>query len=133
MASKNQNIKKPKRDRTNENFGKCVKSVIKRTDNLWWKYQADVYLLVRRKGKIYIYDTGTGSFWMPTQEDIVSARATSTHTQFINARRLSRKGYYHCSTNTFPTVDPDLLQAHTKFQLVAYIPLFTISLGFLVG
>jgi hypothetical protein len=77
MAPKIQNVKL-KRDRTNENFGKCVKTVTKQCDKLWWKYQADVYLLVRRKGKIRIYDTNAGSFWLPTQEDIVSIRATRT-------------------------------------------------------
>jgi hypothetical protein len=42
---------------------------------------------------------------------------THIHTQFINVRRLSRNGHYHCSTNTFPAVDPGLLQAHTKLHL----------------
>lgn len=78
MASNNQTESKPKRDRTNENFGKCVRTVTKQCDKLWWKYKADVYLLVRRNGRMHIYNTDTGSFWAPTQEDIVSARVTST-------------------------------------------------------
>ena len=47
--------------------------------------------------------------------DTSSMQAAYTHTQFINARRLSRKGHYRESINTLPTLDTDLLEAHTWF------------------
>jgi hypothetical protein len=52
--------------------------------------------------------------------------------QFIDARRITRKGKLLQSDYTFPKMCPDLVEAHTKFILV-HVLSYTIPPRILVG
>ena len=62
-------------------------------------------------------------------QDIPDKPNSYTHTQFIYARRLSRKGNYHCSSNTRPIMCRALLRAHTWFLSVYIISDVSIVAG----
>jgi hypothetical protein len=44
---------------------------MKNGDELREKYEADVYILLRRNGKVFIYSSCAESFWPLTAEDMV--------------------------------------------------------------
>ena len=72
MASEPHQSLKPKRDRSGENFDRCAKRLVGKCDRLKKKYQADVYIVIRRKNKPLItYASCSSSSWPPTNEDIV--------------------------------------------------------------
>jgi hypothetical protein len=76
MTRNNQKAIKSKRDRTTENFGKRIATMIGKCDDLR-QYQADVFLFVRRNGKSYTYNSCSGR-WVPTEEEIVSTTRTES-------------------------------------------------------
>ena len=44
---------RPKRDRTNDNFLRATKNIIHRGDEMSRRYGADIYIVLRRKGRYY--------------------------------------------------------------------------------
>ncbi|KAB5526452.1 hypothetical protein GE09DRAFT_1151510 [Coniochaeta sp. 2T2.1] len=44
-----------KRDRTNENFLRAAKRIMRRGDEMHRRYGAEVYIVMRRKGRYYDY------------------------------------------------------------------------------
>jgi hypothetical protein len=72
MPSNSTKISKPKRDRTNENFSKCIESLFGKSNKLT-KYHADIYLLVRRKGDIWEYKSLDCKCWPLSSSAIVSS------------------------------------------------------------
>ena len=71
MAVNNQKVAKPKRDRTNENFEKRVKSLMKKSNDLG-EFGAKAFLFVVRDRKSYAFNSFTGSL-VPIQEFMVRA------------------------------------------------------------
>lgn len=65
---------KKKRDRSGENFKKRWQTFIKRGDEIHENISADVYILLRYKGRIYEFKSG-GKAWPLSPEDIVICRA----------------------------------------------------------
>lgn len=58
-----------KRDRTNENFLRATKNILRRGDEMSRRYGADIYIVVRRKGRYYDYcSTQDTSFPTPPTE-----------------------------------------------------------------
>lgn len=74
MASNLSKISKQKRDRTNENFSKCIKSLLEKSNNLT-KYHADVYVLIRREGKLWEYKSLDCGCW-PLSSSVIVSLAT---------------------------------------------------------
>jgi len=67
----------PKRDRTNENFLRATKNIMRRGDEMSRRYRADIYIVLRCKGRYYDYcSTQDTSFpmlpmeivWIPEPE-----------------------------------------------------------------
>ncbi|KAK0628677.1 hypothetical protein B0T17DRAFT_523418 [Bombardia bombarda] len=59
----------PKRDRTNENFLRATKNIMHRGDEMSRRYGADIYIVLRRKGRYYDYcSTQDTSFPTPPME-----------------------------------------------------------------
>lgn len=61
-----------KRDRTNDNFVRATFRFMKRCDQLSRRYDADVYLLVRRKQKYYDYKSTDNLLFPVSSPDLVS-------------------------------------------------------------
>ena len=61
-----------KRDRANENFTKATARLMKRCDQISRRYEADVYILVRRKHRHYEYNSADDSSFPPQPRDLVS-------------------------------------------------------------
>lgn len=58
--------------RLNENFEKRKCTLLRKCNETVDKYQADIYIAVRRKGKCTIYTNCSASTWPPRGEDMVS-------------------------------------------------------------
>jgi len=71
MAEATHKISK-KRDRTNENFQRAVKNVMRRCDEINRRYQADVYTLFYRNHRLYEYTSTDQPSWPKPTEEIVS-------------------------------------------------------------
>ena len=71
MAVNNQKVTKPKRDRTNENFEKRVKSLMKKSNDLS-EFEAKVFLFVICDRKSYAFNLFT-EFLVLIQEFMVRA------------------------------------------------------------
>lgn len=56
MSKKSKDITEQKRDRTNENFAKCVKTVMKKSSKLR-EYRANTYLLIYRDGRFWEFNS----------------------------------------------------------------------------
>jgi hypothetical protein len=61
-----------KRDRTNDNFARATFRFMKRCDQLSRRYDADVYLLVRRKQRHYDYKSTDDPSFPVSSPDLVS-------------------------------------------------------------
>jgi len=60
---------RPKRDRTNENFLRATKNIMHRGDEMSRRYGADIYIVLRCKGRYYDYcSTQDTSFPTPPIE-----------------------------------------------------------------
>ena len=78
---------RPKRDRTNQNFSKCTKSLLKKSNNLT-RYQADVYVLIRRKGKIWEYKSLSCDCWPLSSSAVVSTTAIGKESRSFSLRKI---------------------------------------------
>jgi len=58
--------------RANENFEKRKRSLLRKCNETVKLYDADLYIVVRRKGKCTVYSSCFLSTWPPRQEDMVS-------------------------------------------------------------
>jgi hypothetical protein len=87
MPSNLTKISKPKRNRTNENFSKCIKSLLEKSNNLT-QYHADVYLLIRRKSKLWEYKSLDCKCWPLSSSAIVSF---ATERKISSAYNLFRR------------------------------------------
>ncbi|KAK2037615.1 hypothetical protein LZ31DRAFT_560280 [Colletotrichum somersetense] len=58
------------RDRTNENFEKARESIMWRCDEISRRYQADVYIVLRRKHKHYEYSSIDAPSWPLSKADM---------------------------------------------------------------
>lgn len=65
---------KKKRNRSGENFKKRWQTFIKRGDEIHEYFSADVYILLRYRGRIYEFKS-SGKAWPLPSEDIVIRRA----------------------------------------------------------
>jgi hypothetical protein len=61
-----------KRDRTNDNFVRTTSRFMKRCDQMSRRYNADVYLLVRRKQRHFDYKSTDDPSFPPSSGDLVS-------------------------------------------------------------
>ena len=65
-----------KRDRTNENFQRAAENIMRRCDEINRRYQADVYILVRRRNRHYEYKSADDPSWpTPAAEVVGTLRA----------------------------------------------------------
>ncbi|KAH8807065.1 hypothetical protein F5884DRAFT_788431, partial [Xylogone sp. PMI_703] len=64
LAKTNRNIR--------ENFRRRTKTVIKNVNVLDKKFGADVFLLIRKHGKYYIYSSFENWNWIPSKDEVVS-------------------------------------------------------------
>jgi len=71
MSSQSTKVTRRKRDRINENFSKRVKSLLEKSNGLT-EYNADVYLLIRRHGKLWEYNSIDCKCWPLSRNAIVS-------------------------------------------------------------
>lgn len=62
-----------KRDTTNDNFSRAIFRLLKRCDQIGRRYDADVYLLVRRKQNRYDYRSTDDPSFPLSSLDLVSA------------------------------------------------------------
>jgi hypothetical protein len=58
--------------RANENFEKRKRSLLRKCNETVELYDADLYIVVRRKGKCTVYSSRFVSSWPPRREDMVS-------------------------------------------------------------
>jgi hypothetical protein len=58
--------------RANENFEKRKRSLLRKCNETVKLYDADLYIVARRKGKCTVYSSCFVSTWPPRQEDMVS-------------------------------------------------------------
>lgn len=70
MPSTIHGIKK-RRNRSNENFKKRWQTMLRRAYQMQRDDHADVYLVLRRRGQLYLF-TSTTDEWPPSSEKIVS-------------------------------------------------------------
>jgi hypothetical protein len=67
----------PKRDRSNENFKKAYKNIMGRCDDISSLYNADIYLLIRRRcsrsERYYEYDSTSDQLWPPPSAEVARA------------------------------------------------------------
>ena len=87
MPTSSTRISKPKRDRTNENFLKCTNSLLEKSNNLT-RYQADVYLLIRRRGKLWEYKSLHCDCWPLPSRAIVNTTATESNSAYSLLRKI---------------------------------------------
>ena len=71
MSSHATKVTRRKRDRMNENFSKRVKSLLEKNNGLT-EYYADVYLLIRRHGKLWEYNSTDCKHWPLPPKTVVS-------------------------------------------------------------
>lgn len=71
MSSQSTKVTRRKRDRINENFSKRVKSLLEKSNGLT-EYNTDVYLLIRRHGKLCEYNSIDCKCWPLSRNAIVS-------------------------------------------------------------
>ena len=62
--------------RSNENFGKRKRSLVREIHETGRLYEADVYIAVRRKGRCTIYTNYSSPSWPPRREDIVGCTSS---------------------------------------------------------
>jgi hypothetical protein len=60
-----------KRDRTNENVAKAIKGLMRRGDKISSRFNADVYIVVRRNNRHWDYNSSSSSLFPPTLVGIV--------------------------------------------------------------
>ena len=65
------NIKKTEAQMSNEKFRKRKESILRKGNELGRLFQADIYIILRYKGKFHIYTSSDDSSWPPKQDDIV--------------------------------------------------------------
>jgi hypothetical protein len=70
MDQSSQKVARLTRDRTNDNFLKQTKTLFRKGDRLR-KYEADIFIFLRRREKSYIYNS-RNSNWVPTEKEMVS-------------------------------------------------------------
>lgn len=58
-----------------EKFRKRKSSLMRKVNEISYLCQADIYLVMYRKGKYYTYSSTTRPAWPPNEETIVSNRA----------------------------------------------------------
>jgi hypothetical protein len=75
MAAMPTQILKAKRNRTGDNFLRCINSLLNKSNNLT-KYQADVYVLIRRNGKLWEYNSLHCDCWPLPSSAIVGITAS---------------------------------------------------------
>ena len=63
---------RPKRDRSNDNFNRATKRLMKRCHQMSRRYDGDVYILVRRKFRHYEYNSANDPAFPPPSGDLVS-------------------------------------------------------------
>ena len=69
-----------KRDRTGENFTRAVFRGMQRFDKISRHYEADVYIIVRRKHRHYDFNSSNDPSFPPSAAELV--RAASFHVEF---------------------------------------------------
>ncbi|KAK1973748.1 hypothetical protein LZ30DRAFT_742559 [Colletotrichum cereale] len=97
MAPQDQRPPK-KRNRTNENFDKATKNLLSRCDQIQQRYDADVYIQVRRRHKHYEYTSSNEPSWPKTKAEMVSTVVE----QPLNAN-ISKERTYPITVTTTPT------------------------------
>ncbi|KAH7137613.1 hypothetical protein EDB81DRAFT_656308 [Dactylonectria macrodidyma] len=68
-----------KRDRTNENFSRATQRLMRRCDQLSDRYNADVYIVVRRNHRHYDYNSTNDPLFPTPLIDIVRKPIPGTY------------------------------------------------------
>jgi len=79
-----------KRDRTNENFRRAVENGMRRWDRIGHPYQADVYVMVRRRGQYFEYTSKDSPSWPTPAVEVVGAARTIVSSPRLLTMRKSK-------------------------------------------
>ncbi|KAK2055563.1 hypothetical protein LY76DRAFT_185292 [Colletotrichum caudatum] len=81
------------RDRTNENFEKARENIMWRCDEISRRYQADVYIVLRRKHKHYEYSSIDAPSWPLSKANMVSVMIPRSLPSLNSRRKRSQCQY----------------------------------------